>query len=393
MFTESFLMEKSESRILFLDKSNIFSGAEFCLASLCKHLNGNDFNALICANFPADHLSGYKKCNCKLIYRNRRLRWWMGSDYSLRAPRGTDLLKRIVFAVQLALIIKKHRINICHINLLRNTDILDIRIAKLLGCSVIGHVRSLNSQVPIHVRTIKNCAKVICTSDYVMNDSMQESYSGKFVRVYDPIDICDYDSSKVDINKVRRKYNVCNDELILSSIALLDPRKGHDIAIRALVELQKNFKKIKLIIAGGNLGERSNEEKRLKELASDLKVIDKVVFTGFVKSIVELYAISDIVLALSSDGEAFGRVPLEAAAAKKVVIATNLGATPEIIIDKKTGFLVERNDYLQVAEIASKLLSEKDLIDEISGRAYNHVVKNFTSEHHVSKMERIYSSI
>lgn len=386
-------MRPDKIRVLFLDKSKLFSGAEFCLASLCRNINKERFEVFICVNYKLPHQSSYSKTDCQILYRNKKLRWWMGSDYSLKSPRGSDFIKRIIFGIQLATIIRKKRVNICHINLLRNTDILDIKVAKLMGCLVVGHIRSLMSQSELKSVIINLCDEVICTSDFVLNEVSGPESTNIAVRVYDPIDISHYDVSLLDTETMRKRYNIGKDEIVISSIGILDPRKGHDISIRAFSELRKEIKNLRLIIAGSSVAGYKDEEERLKKLALDLSVLDKIIFTGFVSSIVEIYAISSIIFALSKDGEAFGRVPLEAAAAGRVAIATKLGATPELVKDKITGFLVEKNHFFQVAEIVLELLRNRDKISEISKNAYLFVVNGFAAEIHSASIQKIYLSL
>ena len=378
--------------ILFVDKSKIFAGAEYSLSSLTTRLIGMGYNTLICADFPLEHHVRFFEHDCKIIYRNKSIKWWMGSDYSLRAPRGSDLIKRIIFSVKLFLIIKCNKIAICHFNLLRDTDRLDIFSARLAGCKVVGHVRALQCQARLHRSTIKLCNSIICTSDYVLSEIVPLSGRYKSRRIYDPIEMLPYSIDGINIMGIKSKFGIEGTKIVLSSVAILDPRKGHDVAIRALKGIVVNDENVILVIAGGSPG--SNIEKiRLQSIINSLHLEDKVVFTGHINNINEIYAMSDIILALSKDGEAFGRVPLEAASAKRVVIATKMGATPEIVIDGETGILVEPDNHYQVANKIIELLKSKDSILSISEKAHKHVLTKFSSEIHACEVSEVYGSL
>lgn len=385
-------MDKLRKEIMFIDKSTIFAGAEFCLLSLCKNIDISNFDTSIVCDYPLDHQKKYIDNSVRIHYRNSNLKFWMGKAYSLHAPRGSDFLKRIIFAIQLAFILKKNKIDIVHINLLRGTDYLDIKIAKLLGCSVIGHVRSLENQVKIPSNCLEACDYLICTSDFVLNEVKRPKISNRVKRIYDPIDVENYNAKNINIEDVKDKYGIKKDQFVLSSIAILDRRKGHDTAIRVFKKLFELNTNSVLLVAGGSIS-NLKEEERLKKIANELNIIDNVIFTGHVDNIVEIFAITDIVLALSRDGEAFGRVPLEAASARKVVIATNLAATPEIVVDKKTGFLVEPDNELQIIASVLDLVKNRNKMETVSENAFNNAFKNFRASIHSDLVEKLYNNI
>jgi glycosyltransferase involved in cell wall biosynthesis len=377
--------------LLFIDKSKIFAGAEYSLLSLLESLDKSKYNSIICVNYSQVHHENYINKGFSVISRNKSLKWWMGSDFSLRAFRGSDLMKRIIFAMQLAWIIRRYKIDICHINLLRDTDKLDIVILKILGCPVVGHIRSLQTQAYIHRLTLNLCDRLICTSDKVLSDIEMLKSKTFLQRIYDPIDVLKYDTSGLDINKLREEYSIDKSAFTLSSVAIIDKRKGHDSAILVLKELLKLHNNIILIIAGGD--QDPDEKRRLKDLVSEQKISDRVIFTGHINDIKNIYAISDVILALSHDGEAFGRVPLEAAAARRVVITTGIGAALETVVDKTTGYLVDPGNNSEVAEIVNLLISSQILRQLISDAAYQHVLHKFSAISHARYVESIYNSL
>ena len=386
-------MDEHIKKVMFLDKSNIFAGAEYCLLSLCNNLDLLKFKVSLVFDYPKKHHKKYRENNTPVSYRNSKLKFWMGTDYSLKNIRGADLFKRIIFSFQLAYIIYKNKIDIFHINLLRSTDYLDVKIAKFMGCKVIGHVRSLESQAHIKTSSLNACDYVLATSEYVLNEINRPNIAIPLKRIYDPIDINDYNTSLIDKDEIRNKYGIEKYNFVISSIAILDKRKGHETAIKAFSEVLKVKPNCKLLVAGGRLNENNNEKIRLQKIADGLNLGDKIIFTGHVDKVVDIFAITDLVLALSSDGEAFGRIPLEAASSKKVVIATNLGATPEIVVDKITGFLVKPNDPMEVFKLVYSLMNSKDEMKRISENAYSHVFKNFSANIHSKLVQEVYASL
>lgn len=386
-------MSRDKITILFIERSNIFAGAEYCLLSLCQNLNTDIYKIVVLCDYPRQHHYLYTKNNISVKYRNSKIRCWMGSDYSYNALPGSDAVKRIIFALQLGFRLLFSKVDIIHINLLRSTDVLDVLIARFFGVKVVGHVRSLQSQVFLKRLVLNSCDRVIATSEYVLAELEARNLVTRCKRIYDPIDITKYAIGNYDMHKVKDEINVKSGEFVFASIAILDKRKGHETAIKAFSEILRVHSNCKLIIAGGSSDKGNRERQRLEKVVLRLNIKNKVIFTGHVEDVVSIFSITDVVLALSEDGEAFGRVPLEAASARRAVIATRVGATPEIIIDKITGFLVEPKNYLEVSEKMELLINSKELRLNIVEKAFLHLEKNFTALKHVKLVEGVYDEI
>src|SRR5699024_6429876 len=104
-----------------------------------------------------------------------------------------------------------------------------------------------------------------------------------------------------------------------------------------------------------------------------------VFFLGKQKNISELLSISDLKLLLS-EKESFGLVLLEAMACEVPCIGTNVGGIPEVIQHGKTGYLVELGDTDKAAHYAIRLLSDHELLQQISENALIDAEEQFHSQ-------------
>ena len=135
----------------------------------------------------------------------------------------------------------------------------------------------------------------------------------------------------------------------LLSVGHLIERKGHHIAIEALVALPG----VTLLIAGSG-----PEERALKSLASRLGVSDRVRWAGVVPQ-TELkwwYSAADV-LTLCSSREGWANVLLEAMACGTPVIATDIWGTSEVVSTEAAGRLMERRDARALADAWQDLMS------------------------------------
>ncbi|WP_020482062.1 glycosyltransferase [Methylomonas sp. MK1] len=151
---------------------------------------------------------------------------------------------------------------------------------------------------------------------------------------------------------------------ILLFVGRLVEKKGVADLIAAVAGLPKNLlDRIELWIIGDGV-----ERERLKTLAVDLKIENKVVFHGRLPNAIlpDYYAAADIFIAPSivdtnGDTEGQGVILLEAMASKIPVISTNTGGIAEVIENRKTGLLVNTKAPEEIKQAIELLVADKEL--------------------------------
>jgi phosphatidylinositol alpha-1,6-mannosyltransferase len=98
-----------------------------------------------------------------------------------------------------------------------------------------------------------------------------------------------------DTGALRTRWGIGTDPLLVT-VARVIPHKGQDIALRAVAALTEEFPTLRYAIVG-----TGPDENRLRELARELKIADRTIFTGALTDdeIAEAYATSTIYLGLS----------------------------------------------------------------------------------------------
>jgi glycosyltransferase involved in cell wall biosynthesis len=383
----------TRATVVFMDKSRLLAGAERCLCVLTEHLDKTRFRTMIAADYPLPHHTAYQRSGVEVRYRTTGVKWWMGTDRWRHPPRGTDAIKRIIFARQLRNMMTACDARILHVNLLSQNSRADFAAARRMGMRTVGHVRSLLSQRLLDKRCLELCDVVICISDYVAREIIGLTEASQIVQIYDPVSLVKMVELE-ERNNAKDELGLNADAIVISSVAMLDPRKGHDVAILAFAKLLADFPNAMLLIVGGVYEVSGNTEwERLQKIAIDSGVGSRVVFSGYVSEMRKVYAASDIVLALSKDGEAFGLVPAEAAAHGRVAIATAMGATPELIIDGVTGFLVPPNDPDAVVACCRRVLTDSYLARRIGLEGMEHVARKFHPGTIARQIETVYDRL
>jgi glycosyltransferase involved in cell wall biosynthesis len=143
---------------------------------------------------------------------------------------------------------------------------------------------------------------------------------------------------------------------LVGSIGRLEPRKGHDVLIRAMPSVVQQFPQTTLLIAGHDPWGYGQV---LERLVTQLGMERHVRFLGFHNDVTSfLHAID--VFALASRSEGFGQVVIEAMAAGKPVVVSRTPPLTEIVVDGETGFWAEPEDPGSFAEKILWLLSHPE---------------------------------
>ncbi len=173
-----------------------------------------------------------------------------------------------------------------------------------------------------------------------------------------------------------------NGEKILVHASNFRAVKRVNDVIKVFSEVRK-YLPAKLLMVGDGPERFASEE-----LSRELGVMDDIRFLGKQEQIEEILVVSDLFL-LPSEYESFGLAALEAMAAKNVVISTNAGGLPEIVIQGKTGFMVNVGDVAAMAEFAITILKNETGLAKMKEAAYNHAL-SFDISNIIPHYEAIY---
>lgn len=191
------------------------------------------------------------------------------------------------------------------------------------------------------------------------------------------------------INEVKVKYKT--GENFILDVGTLEPRKNLSFLVRAY-HLALNQGKINhnLVLTG----KKGWYFESLFKLVEDLKLQDKVIFSGYVPDadLPALYNAADL-FCFPSLYEGFGFPPLEALSCGTPVIAANNSSIPEVVGD--AGVLLPIDDEQVWAENITKLLEDEKLRENYS-RLGLEQAKKFswakTAQETIKVYEEVYNS-
>lgn len=167
--------------------------------------------------------------------------------------------------------------------------------------------------------------------------------------------------------------------------------KGHHVLIDALEKLGR--RDIFCIMVGPNQG-RTEYQAELEAAITAKNLSGIVRMADSCSDMPAAYSLASIVVAPSIIPEGFGRIPIEAQAMGRPVIASDLGGHKETILDKETGWLFPSEDSTALAECLRQALSMTDEQRQNQAHmAINHIRTHFTKDKMCNDTMEVYADI
>ncbi|UCF87360.1 MAG: glycosyltransferase family 4 protein [Nitrospiraceae bacterium] len=226
----------------------------------------------------------------------------------------------------------------------------------------------------VNSRLIKN---QILDYFHIPEDKVKVIYNGVNHDVFNP-------GVKIHRKKMREKFKIGNDEIVLLFVSNNWERKGLSTIIEAMSRTR--IEKIRLIVVGR--GKKSS----YISLANHEKIDSgKLIFTGCTEHVERYYGMSDIFV-LPSRYEPFANVSLEAMACGLPVITTKDNGASELISRGENGFIIDSwKDVDGLAKIIVKLIQD-NVIREMGFNAAEKA-KNYHWDKHVKETNTVFNML
>ena len=184
--------------------------------------------------------------------------------------------------------------------------------------------------------------------------------------------------SPVEVEALRRRLGLGGRRVVLY-VGKFSPGKGTADLVAAAHQVAREFSDALFLFVGeGELDATGAHVRRLGPLPN--------------REVLALYPLAEAVVVPSVVPDALSRVILEAMAAGRPVVATRVGGTPELVIDGKTGLLVERHAPTELARAIAALLGDEALRASLGAGARRHVAERFGADDSVDRLLALYAS-
>ena len=187
--------------------------------------------------------------------------------------------------------------------------------------------------------------------------------------------------------KIREKYQIKQDEIVLITACRLTKEKNLEFLVNSFAKIAQKEKNVKFMIVGDGA-----VKKDLEKIAEEFGIKDRIIFTGLVDrtSIVSLYQASDIFV-FASKTETQGLVAVEAMAAGNPVVAVRASGIEDIVKDGEDGSLTLALEE-EFSKSVLKIVRDNDLRLKMSANAKTNSRK-FEIVPWVDKVVELYKSL
>lgn len=231
------------------------------------------------------------------------------------------------------------------------------------------------AQMPDKVIAISQGVKSALMQSGIQQDRISVVYSG----------IPDRSVPKAGIReKLRDEFGFSEVDTVVGMVAAFTPDKAHDILMKAAKQIQSGNTKF-LLIGDGRLMDDTRSECRRNGLEGC------IVFAGFREDVQDILAAMDIFV-LPSRSEGLGTSILDAMQAGLPVVATKTGGIPELVDDGKTGYLVDVDNSVLLAQKLTAVIEDSQLQKSMRTAAIDRA-KLFSIESTAQGTAQVYESV
>lgn len=373
---------RDNMKILFVSHWSGSGGAEKSVFELIEQARG--VLGIPCACVVNRRGSLYQKLReigvpCYIV----PYRWWVGENIP-RWKRIVRTLVNIPMTLAIAGLILWTRTSIVYTN--TYTVCVGAFAAALTRKRHIWHIRELfeNNTFDLGERLSTRLIDLLSDRVIVVSDAVAQKYSEfvaphKIVRIHNALGIAKLDERTSLFEPGR-----------LVTVGYLKESKGHEDAIRAVRILVDHGFNVNLHVVGD--GDDATFKDRLKRLAHDLGIEDRVLFTGQLRDPLAEMRAAEVVL-MCSRAEAFGRVTVEAMLMGRPVVAAAGGATPEIVKHGLNGLLYEPGEAAAAAHAVESLLLDHETSNRLARSARTAAVLYFGFDRYLSEWLSVLDSL
>ena len=359
------------------------SSVECLILMLTERIDKSKFNISIVSLTEPERVSETFLESAKILTSQTHLIPWKMSK-----PFATSILKLIS-------LIKRYEIDILHTHEVR-TNFVGLIAARLTGIKVVASIHGwVMNTVPFswklyqHFdrRVIRRFDHIIVGSKFLRNEIIKMGLSSqKVTTIHNAIDTTSLDLSASSLN-FKKKYNLNSTDTLIGTVGRISREKGHKYLLEAAKIVIQDHPDVKFLIVG-----EGKIRIELERYAKTLGIFENVIFTGYYENLSEVLAAIDLFV-IPSLTESLPLVVLEAMAAGKPVISTNVGGIPEIIIHGETGLLVRPQNGMELANSIITMLNNNDLLFKMAKKGKQFVHVEFSIHNFIEQTENLYSNI
>jgi glycosyltransferase involved in cell wall biosynthesis len=310
---------------------------------------------------------------------------------SLRAA-GTFLFETLPAALRLAAVFRDEQPDLIHVCNGFRGNLDAIVAARIRGIPCIVHCKGFDKHSYFERLFAPGVAAAVCMTVAIEDHCRAEGVRApEYHVIYDGLDLDRFRPTR-ERSDVREELGIAGDAPVVGVVGNIQEWKGQHVLLQAMVDVVRDVPDaVALVVGGAHRSGRAYADS-LRRFVTANGLVKNVVFTGARQDVPDVMNAMDVFVHTSVRGEPFGRVIIEAMSVNRPVVATRAGGVPEFVHDGIDGVLVAPGDAAELAGVLRRLLRDEELRRRLADGA-GAAVKNFSLDHHVEEMTRLYDRI
>lgn len=231
------------------------------------------------------------------------------------------------------------------------------------------------------VTVCRQIKDVIVTSGKLPPEKVEVVYAGTDVTVFDP--------AKHDARAFRREKGIADDRFVVAQVGVRD-WKGWKELIDSVSDVAPQHPDVHLLLIGCRSDAEKNE---VMDYARATGMAEHVSAIEYRTDMPNVFASCDAVVDASWAGTGITGTIREGMAMQKPVIATDAGGNRELVSSPDVGWLIPMKDRVALTAALRDVIENPDRAREVGTAAREHVVRGFSKELRITRLEELYRAI
>lgn len=380
-------------RVLIVDHASIIGGAEVSLETLVTGMPQDRVRYTIVLPGPGPMVDRLSEKGLKVaLVRMEGWRWWVedtgqAMKFLLTFPFQLVSLFRWLF------FLRRTRPDLIHFNINRLVE--PVLAAWFLRIPSVMHFRDIPSRMSLRFifgwrgfYALMNLAKCWIANSHATAQDIQPHARRPVSVIPNAIDLEDFDRRASDQSSLAKQM-LSSRAHHVAMVGLLNPWKNLSDFVQLASIISRNRDDVTFYIVGAG---NQTYEVQLRAQVKEMGLEGCVRFLGYVNCIPGFLSQMDL-LAHTTSREPFGRVFIEAMAARKPVVAFDNGGAVEIVVNGETGLLVPEGGLNAMADAVSYLLDNPECRTRMGEAGRRRVEDQYALAGHCEAVLNLYIAI
>ncbi|HXX75354.1 MAG TPA: glycosyltransferase [Nitrospiraceae bacterium] len=236
---------------------------------------------------------------------------------------------------------------------------------------------------------VRRAHATTCCSEAVRQFALANFHvqEDRIITIHNGIDVERFTRPRVTS---RAKMKLRDDTVVIGTVCRIEePKKGLSVLLEAMNHLLNSTPPTdcQLVIVG-----EGPALPRLQRRCVELGISSSVVFAGVHRHVEEVLPLMDLFV-MPSLYEGFGISLIEAMAAHRPVVATEVGGIPEVIVHDQSGLVVAPGDHVALAEALMRLMGDSTLAKKLADGGQARVQERFSIQAATRRHELLYEHL